>query len=433
MTKRITKLLLLFLLFTSGINAQTLRVEKVAEQLSKGKFKKICRGMSEEMKEVIDAKSLKQVWEATLAAAGSYKGYVEAQSTPNKSLSTSQSAILQFESLNLKLSVSENPDKELAGLLISPLSYSPPRYAQGVAVAKIDLPLKSGKYTMPGELIMPRSCGNCPVVVLVHGSGPNDMDETIGPNKPFYDLAMGLAAKGIATYRYDKRTKVYPEVLEGQFTLQDETINDAVAALQMMHSDSIEFSAVIALGHSLGAYAMPQVADSLPWLDGAILFSSNARRLENVIAYQYDYLNKLNDVVPSAEDQKTLDEVIQKINENSYPADAPAKEMLAYWPGTFWKGIHDYDPTEVLAKNSKTEFFIMQGEKDYQITMEDFTLWREKVGSKDNVKMMSFPGLTHLFTPTESETPGPLDYLSPGNVDEQVILEIADWIRFLGK
>ena len=48
-----------------------------------------------------------------------------------------------------------------------------------------------------------------PAVVLVHGSGPNDRDESVGGVKPFRDLAWGLASKGVVVLRYDKRTKVY--------------------------------------------------------------------------------------------------------------------------------------------------------------------------------------------------------------------------------
>ena len=32
------------------------------------------------------------------------------------------------------------------------------------------------------------------------------MDESIGPNAPFRDLAEGLSRRGVAVLRYDKRT-----------------------------------------------------------------------------------------------------------------------------------------------------------------------------------------------------------------------------------
>ncbi len=53
---------------------------------------------------------------------------------------------------------------------------------------------------------MPVGPGPYPAAVMVQGSGPNDRDETIGPNKPFRDIAEGLSSDGIAVLRYDKRT-----------------------------------------------------------------------------------------------------------------------------------------------------------------------------------------------------------------------------------
>lgn len=74
-----------------------------------------------------------------------------------------------------------------------------------------DIAVGADGYRLPGTLTLPRvkDGRKMPCVVLVHGSGPNDRDETVGPNKPFRDLAWGLARRGIAVIRYDKRTKVY--------------------------------------------------------------------------------------------------------------------------------------------------------------------------------------------------------------------------------
>ena len=60
--------------------------------------------------------------------------------------------------------------------------------------------VKIGKepWQLPGTLTLPNGNGPYAVVILVHGSGPHDRDETIGPNKPFRDLAHGLAEKGVA-------------------------------------------------------------------------------------------------------------------------------------------------------------------------------------------------------------------------------------------
>ena len=69
--------------------------------------------------------------------------------------------------------------------------------------------------------------------------GPNDRDETIGPNKPFRDLAHGLASRGIAVLRYEKRTKEHPILMAmsvNTITVKEETIDDAVAAVEALAS-----------------------------------------------------------------------------------------------------------------------------------------------------------------------------------------------------
>lgn len=57
---------------------------------------------------------------------------------------------------------------------------------------------------MPATLLLPKSDTPVPAVVFLSGSGPNDKDESIGPNKPFADLAKGLGDRGIGSLRFDK-------------------------------------------------------------------------------------------------------------------------------------------------------------------------------------------------------------------------------------
>src|SRR5690554_1224314 len=90
-----------------------------------------------------------------------------------------------------------------------------------------------GELALPGTLAMPEGEGPFPAVVLVHGSGPQDRDSTIGPNRPLRDIALGLAGRGIATLRYDKRTRMYPIAasFDPDFSLDKESTDDAVAAV----------------------------------------------------------------------------------------------------------------------------------------------------------------------------------------------------------
>src|SRR5660397_72576 len=102
----------------------------------------------------------------------------------------------------------------------------PPSYAGEVASRDVTV----GDAELPGTITAPLGAGPWPAVVLVHGSGPNDRDETIGPNKPFRDLALGLSARGIAVLAYDKRTLVHQAEMAAvaDLTVQEEVVDDAV-------------------------------------------------------------------------------------------------------------------------------------------------------------------------------------------------------------
>ena len=88
---------------------------------------------------------------------------------------------------------------------------------------------------LPARLTMPSASSvkdRVPVVILVHGSGPSNMDESMGPNAPFRDLAEGLSRRGVAVLRYDKRTFVCPQFFANAtagFTYDDETVDDAIS------------------------------------------------------------------------------------------------------------------------------------------------------------------------------------------------------------
>lgn len=424
-------ILILLVLASSTLAAQT-TIEDVSLLLSKHKYSKVFRCFDSNMKSKVSKQEIAKIWEQMENSVGEYK---EIRNVTSRALDdgTRQTGLVQFENGALEMMLSTNGDGRISGLFVSQLAYEAPEYAKNLGTGKKYTNFISDGYNIPGELVIPLKCNECPVVVLVHGSGPNDKDETIGPNKVFYDIAMGLASKGIASYRYDKRSKIYPETLEGQFDIYDETINDAVSALLHIQRDtSLHFGKYVMLGHSLGAYAMPLIADSLgDKINGAILFSANASRLEDLIEYQMNYLTSFDNKITKAEAKviKENTERASNIRTNEYTDSTSAELLLGYWPGKFWKSIDTYSPVSTLQANKILPFFIMQGEKDYQIPMTEFAKWQTAVASQPNVTMQSYVGLTHLFTPTNAERSSPQDYFSPQNVDYLVIQEMADWIK----
>lgn len=124
--------------------------------------------------------------------------------------------------------------------------------------------ISTDTFRLPGTLTLPKGGSRLPVLILVHGSGPNDRDETLGPNKLFRDIAWGLAEQGIAVLRYDKRTKVYgtaayPQGVEATF--DNEVVDDVISAVRLVKSlPEIDSARVYVLGHSLGGMLVPRIA-----------------------------------------------------------------------------------------------------------------------------------------------------------------------------
>jgi fermentation-respiration switch protein FrsA (DUF1100 family) len=269
-------------------------------------------------------------------------------------------------------------------------------------------------------------------VVLVHGSGPNDRDETIAGNKPFRDLALGLASQGIAVLRYDKRTLVYGQKMAAMsdLTVQDETISDALAAVALLReTDKIDPARIVVLGHSLGANLAPRIGQQDPSIAGLILMAGNARPLELLVLQQSEYLAGLDGTI-TPEEHTQLDAVRAQViaTEHAAPGDDPTMLLFSI-PPAYWIDLNAYDPV-ATAQQVTLPMLFLQGERDYQVTLADFVLWQVGLGGRDDVTFTLYPTLNHLFMAGEG-MPSPEEYQTQGHVSADVIRDIASWVHGL--
>ena len=118
------------------------------------------------------------------------------------------------------------------------------------------------RFPLKGMLMLPDGDGPFPGVVLVHGSGSSNMDEKVGKLTPFRDIAQGLARRGIASVRYDKRSHAHglKMVLDKAhpITVWEETIEDALLAARLLRGDR-RIGPVFLAGHSMGAMLAPRI------------------------------------------------------------------------------------------------------------------------------------------------------------------------------
>lgn len=305
--------------------------------------------------------------------------------------------------------------------------YKDPAYANPALYEEKPITVQTNDFKLPGILTKPKNATNFPILILVHGSGPGDKDEAVGGTKIFRDLALGLAAKGIATLRYDKRTKVYGanSIKPGEvLTVKQETETDVKSAIALAKTiANVNVAQIYVLGHSLGGMLAPRIAVENNSIAGIILAAAPARPFQDISIAQNKLSASQNNI-----DAKTLDSAIVLINATRFKTLGNRKpdQQTIYGPASYIMDLNNYNQTATLKKyNGKV--LVLQGEKDFQVSMIDFGLWQKAIENRKNAVAVSFPNLGHPFVVAGS-TNTLEDYNLPQNVPIEVIDTIANWI-----
>jgi dienelactone hydrolase len=409
------------------------RAQDVVQRLISGEVEPLLPTLTDRMKAAIDAQGLRSIMSALSLQVGAFKSQTgarfEAQGVMRVVIVS-----CAFERANVEFRVAFDPNDRLAGVGLAPpataVAYSAAAYVTASAFRDETLTVDAGGWPLPGTLSMPVGDGPFPAVVLVQGSGPNDRDMSFGPNKPFRDLAEGLASRGIAVLRYDKRTRTHASRIAGlrDFTVKEEVVDDVLAAVkQMRTTKGVRADRVFVLGHSLGGMLAPRIAGADPAIAGVILMAAAVRPLEQSIVDQTRYLAMLDGKV-SAEEEAVLAAMTKLAADVQAlkPGDPPIASTGIRAPASYWLDLRGYDPP-AEARRMAMPMLVLQGERDYQVTMEDYAAWQRAIGSRANVQMKSYPALNHLFL-AGSGPSAPAEYGQAGHVDAAVVRDIAAWI-----
>ncbi|WP_050615973.1 alpha/beta fold hydrolase [Bacillus testis] len=317
-------------------------------------------------------------------------------------------------------------------------SYQTPTYDSKTYKEK-PLVIGDGEFALPAVLTIPEGKGPFPAVVLVHGSGPNDQDESMFSYKIFRDIAVGLASRGIAVLRYDKRTYAHhlKAAQDPAFGIQKETVLDANLAVALLKEQpEIDAKQLFVLGHSQGGYALPLIIanDEHKDIKGVIGAAAPAQKFQDLLLWQFEQaLKRAQANKLPAEQLKQLEtaitqfkEQINLLNDRSYTTEhLPKNFMLGdpYW----WYDIRDYIPS-TLAKEQTTPMLLIQGTKDLQVPSTELDIWKNHLKERNNVQYKTYKDMFHTLG-NYAETPDlATEYMTPGNVSEEMIKDVATWI-----
>ena len=429
--------LFLFITLSFSSTAQTNEELSVSfiKQLERGQYDSCYAMFDTVMASKFSADMLEQMWESLPKYMGEYKSYSTITSEKKNALDL-VFVRCEFEKTKMDLQFSFNESKKIVGMFFTAPknkgAYVYPEYSQSHKFYETKIAVITGTYTLPGVLCIPNNIKNPPVVILLAGSGPNDKDETIGANKVLKDLAVGLASNGIATYRYDKRTLVYGKEISqnmNDFDINKEVIEDAISAVKMLKKNpEFKDSKIYIVGHSLGAMCAPLIASKSKSVSGIVLLAGNARPLEDLLLEQYNYIFSLDSL--DITEKKEIEELtgqIKIVKDSKLLKTATASQLPLGLTSHYWESLTKYNQVQV-AKKLKQPLLVIQGERDYQVTMADFNLWKHNLKDNPKNQFISYPKLNHLLMKGEGKS-SPSEYEKQGNVDEKIITDISNWIK----
>ncbi len=409
---------------------------RLLDHMEAGEYEAASADFSGQMKAGLGVDQLAAV-QQQIASAGAQTGRDEPKVSEQSGMTVVVIRIHR-ELASVDATIAIDGDGKVAGLHYAPAAApasEAPTVDADAGFDESDLSIGDDERALPGTLAMPRGAdadNPVPGVVLVHGSGPHDRDETIGPNRPFLDIARGLAAQGIAVLRYDKRSKARPQdYANGDITIDSETTDDAVAAVEALRKvPGVDPARVFVLGHSQGAMMAPRIAAESGHVAGLVLLAAPARPLLDILVEQNIRLAVLDDGKTSDEEAAAIARLKGQVAAVRAGGDVAAADAPLQQPATYWRSTDAVDPV-AEAKAVALPMLVLQGAQDFQVVDADWQQWRAGFHDDPKVEFKLYPTLNHLGIAVGDEQ-GPAQYAQPGHVDPALITDVAGWIQAQG-
>ncbi len=263
-----------------------------------------------------------------------------------------------------------------------------PVVALSQKITQEELTLKNGEIELPGTLSLPEFQSKLPLVIFIHGSGNIDRNGNqagVGVNANYIKaLSDSLNKRGIAFYRYDKRTAT-PSNLDklGGITIMN-FIADVKIAIDHFKNDP-RFNSLFLIGHSQGS--LVGMLSITPEIKGFISIAGPGQTIDNTIMEQLHIQNP--DLAKLAEEHFT------ELNKTDTILSVHPFLMQLFKPQnqSFIKSWMVLDPVAEI-KKINIPILLLNGEEDLQVTEKDFQRLKE---AQPNAKGELVPQMNHVL------------------------------------
>ncbi|WTX00155.1 alpha/beta fold hydrolase [Streptomycetaceae bacterium NBC_01309] len=395
------------------------------------RFGEVVELFAPQLRAAVSAEALRLAWTAEAAGLGGVTAIEEPVTEAGESDPVRVRIPVTCANGSFTVVTSVGGDGLLLGLrldLYGGAEWQPPHYVDAGRFTERDVLLGTGPLAVPGTLSLPVGPGPWPAAVLLSGGGAFDRDESSGPNKPMKDLAWGLASRQVAVLRFDKVTFAHPDRLPADFTMADEYLPHALAAVRLLRQlPQVAPDRIHLLGHSMGGKAAPRIAAADPSIAGLVLLAADTQPMHEAVVRVARYLAELTSGVSADEMVSALVQQAAAVADPELTPDSSNLLPLGL-SAAYWLDLRAYDPVATAAQ-LKRPMLILQGARDYQVTIaDDLVGWQRALAHRPEVTIRIHDAANHLFIPGSGQ-PTPAEYAQPGHVDPTVVDEIATWLR----
>jgi uncharacterized protein len=317
--------------------------------------------------------------------------------------------------------------------------------------------------------------GPFPGVLLVHGSGPTDMNETLSPDsKPFWQIAQYLSERGFAVLRYDKRgvsanSQIIDYNVWGNLTF-DDLKNDAEIALGVLtQQPEVDSGKITLIGHSEGTIIVPRIVidqeenktNSTTTIRNIVLMASVAQNVADLLHFQMvdvrlAYANQVldrnhtgsfsiheaiindplfgeplaalfgNNATGNLDIDKQVKPFLEVQYENITSEDISTKCSFEGACPIWLNSHNNLEPNLSVVGNipNSTSVLILHGENDSQAPIQQSFLLQQRLTEVNHLDhtLITYPDLGHLFNPSSPW------FTEFGPMEQNVLSDLHRWL-----